>query len=135
MSPHPRSIQNEAEHLPATVSDLAELTESITAAGYTSAEALGLAGWLARKAAGMSDPTTAPTRAKYRRILAQLDGTEPPRPGFDDRYRREAGYFRPRSAGRLSAAAGAASMLAAAGHPVAALVAAPIILESESCAA
>ncbi len=78
---HRKDLMIEAEYLPATVHDLAELRRQLVdliEAGATdvaprSADttADSIVGWLVSKLDG-ADNLSAPTRSRYRRILAQL---------------------------------------------------------------
>ncbi len=71
------SIQGEAAFLPSDLEDLITLRRRIIdELGESPATASGIVGWLAAKTAGERDETGQPTRARYRKILAQLD---PPR--------------------------------------------------------
>lgn len=49
-----------------------ELIARVRAAGYRDDTALGLAGWLAVKAADLPDRSGSPTRARYRKILREI---------------------------------------------------------------
>jgi hypothetical protein len=77
MNPPRRDLRNEIDYLPRTVRDVAELHECLVAAGQTPAVASGISSWLARKAAGHPDLTDSATRARYRKILAALEGWPP----------------------------------------------------------
>jgi hypothetical protein len=74
MSVNPRSITDAerpfVERL--TLADQADLIARVRSLGYADSTALGLAGWLAAKAAGLPDRSAQPTRAKYRRILQEV---------------------------------------------------------------
>jgi hypothetical protein len=75
-----RHLRNEAAHLPGDLGDLLALRASVIAAGHSRRVADGLCAWLLGVAAGdhgRPDAVSGPTRARYRRILAELDG-EPP---------------------------------------------------------
>lgn len=67
------ALRNEAEWLPSRLGDLVDVRRRVIAAGYGAATANGLIGWLVSKAAGERDITGAPTRSRYRKILAELD--------------------------------------------------------------
>lgn len=84
MSPTARHLRNEAGHLPGDLGDLLELRASILKAGHSRRVADGLCSWLLGVAAGdhaRPDAVSGPTRARYRRILAELDGDLPNTPG------------------------------------------------------
>ncbi len=89
------ALRNEAEFLPAALSDLVELRRRIIDAGYPPSVANGLVGWLVSKTAGERDVTGSPTRSKYRKILAELDSGSGPgrgrRKGTPDDPRRLGG--------------------------------------------
>jgi hypothetical protein len=74
MSVNPRSITDAerpfVERL--TLDDQADLIRRVRDLGYADGTALGLAGWLAAKAAGLDDESSSATRAKYRRILQEV---------------------------------------------------------------
>ena len=73
---NPRSIQNEGRIVLVdglTAAQLGELSDLLHEAGHPPSLVYGLLGWLAAKAAGRPDRTSAPTRARYRRILAEFD--------------------------------------------------------------
>lgn len=67
-----RALRNEADHLPASLEDAAAVRRSLIDAGQTPQVADGIVGWLVAKATGEPDYTSAPTRSRYRRILATL---------------------------------------------------------------
>lgn len=73
--------RNEADFVPESVEDLAELRRRIIAAGYSASVANGLLGWLVSKGAGEADVTESKTRSKYRKILAELGAPEGPSGG------------------------------------------------------
>src|SRR5437879_2604324 len=59
--------------------------------GHPSQVVLGLIGWVASKAHGLPDESSAPTRSRYRKILAELNARGlAPEPG-NGRARRRAG--------------------------------------------
>lgn len=71
--------RNEADWLPSDVDDLVELRRRVIELGQSPSVANGLVGWLLSKAAGEEDRSGPNTRARYRRILAELElvGPEP----------------------------------------------------------
>jgi hypothetical protein len=75
-----KDLRNEADHLPATLADVIALRRRIIELGHSQAEAAGVVGWVIAKAAGEPDVTGAATRARYRKILAELDAPKPKRP-------------------------------------------------------
>ena len=78
---NPRSLGNEAPFVSLDVIALADVKAELIAMGSSPAEASGVVGWLIDKAAGNPDITSAPTRSRYRKLLAELDQPEPrPRP-------------------------------------------------------
>jgi hypothetical protein len=130
-TPDPRSIRDEAEWIRENLSvvELAGLKASIESLGYSPQVAAGLVGWIVDKAAGRPDQTGAPTRARYRKILAELAPSAPEPSGSGRRGRGDRGEADLRS---LLTAAGvglSAATALAAGRPLLALVAAPIILD------
>ena len=111
-----KDLRNEADWLPEDFNEVLEVTELVMERGYRADTAKGLGLWLVEKAAGRKDTTAAPTRSRYRRILAELeaDGVPPPR-RRQAKPERQAGLA---SVSMLSTTA-AAGALVAAGHPVA----------------
>ena len=85
MAPNRRGLRNEAAFLPTSVEDLAELRRRIVDAGHPAQTASGIVGWLVAKTAGDPDPTSAPTRSQYRKILAELEPLHGPDPEDDRR--------------------------------------------------
>lgn len=75
------ALRNEADYLPADLGDLVELRRRLVAAGHPAHVVAGVIGWLVAKSAGDIDPTSAPTRSKYRKILAELELDDGPRRG------------------------------------------------------
>ena len=72
--------QVEKDFVPETLEDVLALQRAIEASGYSHEDALRIPGWILRKNAG-EDRISAPTRARYRRILRALNGNYPgPRP-------------------------------------------------------
>jgi hypothetical protein len=67
-----RALRNEADFLPTTLEDLVGLRRRVVAAGYPDQVASGVCAWLLTKAAGDPDRTSSDTRARYRKILAEL---------------------------------------------------------------
>jgi hypothetical protein len=104
--------------------ELARLKRRIIAAGETPDTGSGIIGWIIDKQAGERDLTSAPTRARYRKILAELEA--PPAP-TRRRARGESGAVHVRSAACSAVAAGA-TIAVATGHPAVAAMLAPIIL-------
>lgn len=126
---HRKDLRIEAQFLPDSLGDLLALRPRLVAmiatgevdgirASSADTVADGIVGWLVAKAAGETDTLTASTRSRYRRILGQLAEQEPP-----GGRRRDAGRARL----GVVAGGGVVAGLAASGHPVLALVAAPII--------
>jgi hypothetical protein len=70
--------RNEADFLPESLEDLADLRRRVMDAGHSAPVANGLLGWLVSKAAGEDDVTNSVTRSKYRKILAELPPPEGP---------------------------------------------------------
>lgn len=81
MSTTARSLRNEADYVPEDLEALILLRKEVIAAGHTRRVANGLCSWLLAKAAGEDDETSQDTRARYRRILAELAGQPPNAPG------------------------------------------------------
>lgn len=71
---NPRSYGAERRYTGASVAELAALRDRLIAAGASDQVASGLVGWIVGKAAAQRDLTSAPTRARYRRLLEELDG-------------------------------------------------------------
>ena len=71
---NPLSIREEGPHLDRSAAELEELARELIKAGHHERVVRGLIGWLVLKAAGLPDTTGAPTRSRYRRMLADLDG-------------------------------------------------------------
>lgn len=69
---NPRSLTVEREWLPASLDDLVAIRERLRAAGYSHREIAGLSGWLLAKIEGQPDETAQDTRARYRKMLADL---------------------------------------------------------------
>lgn len=69
-------IRGEAKFIPQTIGDLEQLRSKLVTAGHPSQVVNGLTGWLVAKALGEKDTTSGPTRANYRRILAELDASD-----------------------------------------------------------
>lgn len=118
-------LRNEARFLPRSIEDLVELQDRLVAAGHSPAVASGIASWLARKAIGEDDATSHQTRARYRKILAELEVVDPGPPGGgdDDELRPAAEVVdvtkrRRRSGPGKLAAAWALALAAAAGGGV-----------------
>ena len=85
--------------------------------GHPAPVVAGIENWLLRKALGYPDRTASDTRARYRKILASLNG-KPPR-----RRRSQRGVIPLRASVAMAGATGAAELVAS-GHPRAALLAA-----------
>lgn len=66
-----RSLRDEAEWLPTSVEELAKVI-ALVDRRYSRPQVAGMADWLVRKVMGWPDPTSSATRAKYRRILREL---------------------------------------------------------------
>lgn len=84
MSVTARHLRNERESLPDDLDDLLELRAAILAAGYSRRVADGVIGWLVGIVAGdhgRPDAVSGPTRARYRRVLADVAGRPPNEPG------------------------------------------------------
>jgi hypothetical protein len=78
---NPRSLGVEAAWIPVEYDQLDAFAE-IAEKHFGFAQASGLANWLRKKAMGRPDPTTQPTRSRYRKLLQQLEelGETPPKP-------------------------------------------------------
>ena len=75
------SWQVERDFVPATLEEAAELRRAIITAGHGPAVASAIVGWLLEKSHEGIDRSGQPTRARYRRVLASLNGSYPgPRP-------------------------------------------------------
>jgi hypothetical protein len=61
-----------------TLRGLEELRRRLVSAGHPPSLAAGLVAWLNAKKHGSPDDTSAPTRSRYRRILAQMGDPSPP---------------------------------------------------------
>lgn len=121
---NPRSIGVEGAWLEATPVELARLKRRIIAAGERSETASGIIGWIIDKQAGETDLTSGPTRARYRKILAELEA--PPAPTRRRaRGDRGAGDVRTAAATALTAVA---TISVARGQPAVAAALTPIIL-------
>lgn len=130
-TPDPRSIRDEAEWIRENLSvvELADLRQRIMEHGHSSQVADRLVGWIVAKAAGRGDETSSDTRARYRKILAELGPAGEPEPSGKGRARGDRGVTDLRT---LLTAAGvgiSTATVLAAGRPVLALVAAPIIFD------
>lgn len=68
---HPHSLRDEAEWLPESLDDLADVI-ALADRHYNRSQMAGLADWLVRKVMGWPDPTSSATRAKYRKMLRAL---------------------------------------------------------------
>lgn len=73
------SWQLEKDFVPATLKEAAELSRAIRAHGHGKSTASSIVGWLIEKRFG-SDPLDSATRARYRKVLASLNGDYPHRP-------------------------------------------------------
>lgn len=80
-----RDLRNEAEHLPESVEDAAVLYDRLIEAGHSPSVALAISGWTTIKATGRPDPTNSATRARYRKILAELEPIDAPPPDRPER--------------------------------------------------
>lgn len=76
---NPRSLREEADYIPKTLDELADLKARLHAADLTASVVYGLCAWLTDKATGRPDTTSPTTRASYRRVLREL--AEHPSPG------------------------------------------------------
>jgi hypothetical protein len=86
---NPRSIGVEGPFIPSTpmgTRRMAKLLVALEDEGYGWRIVAGIRGWLEAKATGRPDPTSAPTRSKYRRIIKGLELDPGPFP-----RRRESG--------------------------------------------
>jgi hypothetical protein len=120
----PRSIREEGPWLAwlNTLDDAAELRALVLEAGESAPIAGGLVAWLIAKKSGHPDLSESKTRAKYRRLLAELG---PPPTG----RHRQAGAA---GIGTLAAAGSAAAIPALAGHPTVALAATGLLVITRS---
>lgn len=125
---HRKDLMIEGAFLPSSVEDLIDLRDRVVeliAAGDVDgikpsgadAVANGITGWLVAKAAGQTDTLSAPTRSRYRKVLAALGDA-------DDGARAQAGFA---TAGMATALATVTTLAAA--RPGVALALAPIIYE------
>ena len=71
---NPRSVGIERRYTGADVSTLGHLRARLIESGHSAQVASGLVGWIVGKATGQADETGPDTRARYRRILEELDG-------------------------------------------------------------
>lgn len=126
-----RDLRNEADWIPSDTIELPaaleELRSRLFDAGRPSSEINGITGWMVAKALGEQDTTAAPTRARYRKILADLGPG--PRPNGRARL-RDAGDV---DQGTLvgTSLIGVAGMAMAMGEPLAA-VAAVVVLAAHN---
>jgi hypothetical protein len=122
---NPRSITDAERDLVEGLSlgDQAAIINGARSLGYSDPVALGLAGWLAAKAAGLPDRTGSNTRAKYRRILAELVDATPPSRG----RRSQSGHLGLTVNARRLAAAAAVTAVGVVTRNPAALALAPIM--------
>jgi len=120
-----RDLRIERHYLPSSIDELSELRQRVLDLGEPEPTANGLIGWLVAKASGEVDASSAPTRSKYRRILARLDELDPAGPG-----RRTGGYTRLGATARMVPALAGGTALAAAGHPALAMLATPLMLDT-----
>jgi hypothetical protein len=110
MSSTARSLRNEADHLPQTITDLANLRVAVMNQGHSARTADGIVAWVLAKTAGHPDSTSQPTRAKYRKILADLAGQPHNLPGSGKPFGGEAlTAHNHRSAAVMSGVAGVAA--------------------------
>lgn len=70
------SWQIEKDFVPATLEEAAELSHAIRNGGHGKATATSIVGWLIEKQFGR-DPLDSATRARYRKVLASLNGDYP----------------------------------------------------------
>jgi hypothetical protein len=75
-----RDIRNESAWLPEDLDELLYVTGCAEAEGHPPQVAKGLGMWLVEKALGLPDKTSAPTRSRYRKILASLEAAGHPPP-------------------------------------------------------
>ena len=74
MSDDRRWWREEADHVPKNLTEAIALQQRLVdEAGATPATAAGVVMWLLTKAYGDEDTTAAPTRSRYRKLLAMLD--------------------------------------------------------------
>jgi hypothetical protein len=66
-------IRGERAYMPASLEDLEKLRGRLTSTGHPISVVNAITGWLVAKALGEADTTSRVTRAKYRKILAELD--------------------------------------------------------------
>lgn len=114
-----------------STANIAYIQDQARRLGHSEPIVLGLGGWLIVKATGGEDKTAAPTRARYRKILRQLNDEAYPggTGGRSGRRRSERGDARIIQLAAMTAGA----TLALAGHPVtAAVAAAAAVLHNES---
>lgn len=88
MSVNVRALRDEASWLPRTLGETTVARRALLAAGQPPAVADAIVGWLVAKAVGDPDLTAAPTRARYRKILRNLEA-----PGPDSLNRTIPGLF------------------------------------------
>jgi hypothetical protein len=75
MATNPRSITDVERPFvirALTAEQQLDIVKRVRGLGYADSIALGLAGWLAVKAAGGEDRTSSRTRATYRRVLGEV---------------------------------------------------------------
>lgn len=101
-------IRNEASWIPRSFDDVEDLRERLIEAGHSAAIVNGLTGWLMAKALGHVDETSASTRTRYRKVLAEL-GTGP-YPDNDPRLLRDAGHTNARGLAAALAGVGGFAM-------------------------
>lgn len=113
---NPKSLGVEARWLPFDDIKRAELRRQLSAAGHGRV-ARSLCLWLDEKTDGQANTIGPPTKARYRKILAELEGIDPTgyRPGMPlghELVEGERGFVRPAVLAGVVAMAGAASALA-----------------------
>jgi hypothetical protein len=67
-----RALRNEREWLPRTLDDAIGIRRTLLDNGVPAERTAGIVSWLIAKAAGETDVTSGLTRARYRKVLAEL---------------------------------------------------------------
>jgi hypothetical protein len=73
-----KDVTTEGAYFPKNLGQLVRLRRRIIDAGHPASVANSLVGWLAAKGAGERDTSSPSARARYRRILADLDAADQP---------------------------------------------------------
>jgi hypothetical protein len=129
-----KDLREEAEHLPASLDDLIGLHDRVVELGISRQVADGLCMWVLAKQRGAADNTGSDTRARYRKILAQLNELEPIGPARRKSRRSssgDAGLAELKRVGRVGVVAGMAAA-AATGHWELVVLLTPGIPDAES---